>query len=433
MVFLNLWENRRNLLFFDLFDYKNKNKLVFYSCFNYKNINWRLGYNSNNINENEQKKFIFYTGERFLDDVNSDITIGFLPNNINIIYKFDNSDISYKYLSNSEINYNIIRNFDLDIDKFNNINYNDDKNKNLYILNIDANKQYLNNVVNTISVNAFYNNIRNECKNEGKIYLQIRDQERTQIEYLFREHYLPESKPEKINIYQQNYKFEKIFSKDNKFIKDSKDLFRFIENNLNIYRHLNSKWYNYSNKFNKLLNINNSDSLSNHKPKFCCFIVSNPEGWQRNEMFKLLSEYKKVDSLGRFMKNVDIIIPDRVLEQDEYFNLISQYKFMINFENYSYVYYNTEKIFNTFQAGTIPIYWGDPLIHKLYNKDCFINVEYSNNKEQQLEYLQNAVEQIIELDKNDKKYIEMFNKKLVINEHKEDNRLKQNLYYLMTL
>ena len=62
MVFLNLWENRRNLLFFDLFDYKDNNKLVFYSCFNYKNINWRLGYKSNiknsNVDKTETKKFI---------------------------------------------------------------------------------------------------------------------------------------------------------------------------------------------------------------------------------------------------------------------------------------------------------------------------------------------------------------------------------------
>jgi hypothetical protein len=443
MVFLNLWDNLRSLPFFDLFNTNNKNgeskNLVFYSCFNYKGINWRLGYNSQNIKKEKYKKFIYYTGERFLDDINANFVIGFIPNNIKTIYKFDTNELSYNYLSDSELNYQINKSFDINVEKFNSNNSNLNSN-NMKILTIDANKQYLNNLEKEISIQLYFKELRKHNSNKSKIYLQIRDQERTQLEYLFREKFLPLTTPDNVNIYRQNYYFDKIFNSNNNNnnntfnfydLESRSELIRFIEGNINIYRQLNIFW----SKQGRLLeeHLQRHGNLYKIKPKFCCFIVSNPQCWQRNKMFELLSTYKQVDSMGRFMKNVDIIIPDRVNNQDEYYKLISQYKFMITFENHSLVYYNTEKIFNAFQSGTIPIYWGDPLIHKLYNNECFFNVEYNEDDDTQLLNLMNIVEKIKKIDSDDKLYIEMFKKKLITHANSEDNRLKQNMYFLMNI
>lgn len=445
MVFLNLWDNLRSLPFFDLFNTNNKNgenkNLVFYSCFNYKGINWRLGYNGQNKKKEENKKFIYYTGERFLDDINANIVIGFIPNNIKIIYKFETNNLDYNYLSDSEINYQLIRTFDMDLERFNSKNNSNLTSNNMKILTINANKQYLNNLECEVSIQDFFNNLRQYNSNNSnnsyktKIYLQIRDQERTQIEYLFREKFLPSSTSQNVNIYRQNYNFNNIFTPNNKFnfydLESRTELIRFIEGNINIYRQLNILWSNQGRLLDE--HLQRHGNLEQIKPKFCCFIVSNPQCWQRNKMFELLSTYKKIDSMGRFMKNIDIIIPDRVNNQDEYFKLISQYKFMITFENHSLVYYNTEKIFNAFQSGTIPIYWGDPLIHKLYNNECFFNVEYNDDDDTQLLNLMNMVEKIKKIDSDDKLYIEMFKKKLITHANYEDNRLKQNMYFLMNI
>ena len=52
----------------------------------------------------------------------------------------------------------------------------------------------------------------------------------------------------------------------------------------------------------------------------------------------------------------------------------SEYKFSIAFENASYSGYTSEKILEAFAAGTVPIYWGDPDIAKVYNSKAFINL-----------------------------------------------------------
>jgi hypothetical protein len=52
---------------------------------------------------------------------------------------------------------------------------------------------------------------------------------------------------------------------------------------------------------------------------------------------------------------------------------LSQYKFTIAFENFSYRGYNTEKLTDPLLAGSVPIYLGNPEITKHFNPACFIN------------------------------------------------------------
>ena len=124
------------------------------------------------------------------------------------------------------------------------------------------------------------------------------------------------------------------------------------------------------------LNLQWLESRTQEKTKFACFIVSNGACNMRNKFFEMLCKSRKVDSLGRFMRNapIDFILPDRVKDRHEYLKVIGQYKFMITFENVCLPYYSTEKIYNAFAAGTVPIYWGDPHITEQYNQQAFIHI-----------------------------------------------------------
>jgi len=85
--------------------------------------------------------------------------------------------------------------------------------------------------------------------------------------------------------------------------------------------------------------------------KFCATIFSNPV-MSRFEAIHNISEIARVDNYGRYGNK----IPQG--EQAKY-DLLSQYKFNLCFENSLAEGYVTEKLFQALIAGTIPIYWGD--------------------------------------------------------------------------
>lgn len=53
---------------------------------------------------------------------------------------------------------------------------------------------------------------------------------------------------------------------------------------------------------------------------------------------------------------------------------LAKYKFAICFENSIFSGYVSEKIFDCFIAGTVPVYWGAPDVQKYISKDCFIDM-----------------------------------------------------------
>ena len=129
------------------------------------------------------------------------------------------------------------------------------------------------------------------------------------------------------------------------------------------------------------------------KTRFCNFVFSNPSSPLRNQLYKKLSRYKKVDSGGRYKNNLGYRLADK-------HSFVSQCKFTIAYENSSYPGYVTEKIADAFAANTIGIYWGNPLVHLDFNPDSFINFyDYGSNEA--------VIERIIELDQNDTAYLEM--------------------------
>lgn len=126
--------------------------------------------------------------------------------------------------------------------------------------------------------------------------------------------------------------------------------------------------------------------------KFCSFVVSNAAGApERESFFNLLSEYKQVDSGGRYKNNVG----GPVANKREF---IQNYKFNIAFENSICDGYTTEKIMEPMQVNSLPLYWGNRLITSDFNPKSFINItDYPS--------LEAAVEYIVHLDQDDKAYL----------------------------
>ena len=129
------------------------------------------------------------------------------------------------------------------------------------------------------------------------------------------------------------------------------------------------------------------------KTGFCNFVYSNHRCKTRNRFFEMLSKYKRVDSGGRWMNNMGGPVPDK-------YSFISRYKFTIAFENNSHPGYTTEKIAEPMWAMSLPIYWGNPLVHLDFNPRSFINYfDYGS--------LEALVERVIEVDRDDALYCEI--------------------------
>lgn len=121
-------------------------------------------------------------------------------------------------------------------------------------------------------------------------------------------------------------------------------------------------------------NENDIDRIVNTKTKFCNFLYSNPVPY-REEFFRQLSKYKKIDSPGKSMKNmasIDQSYTGNYWERKRQF--LEPYKFSIAFENYAYPGYQTEKLYDSMMLNSIPIYCGDENIHEIFNTASFVHV-----------------------------------------------------------
>jgi hypothetical protein len=126
------------------------------------------------------------------------------------------------------------------------------------------------------------------------------------------------------------------------------------------------------------------------KTGFCNFVYSNPRCRLRIRFFEKLSKYKRVDSGGKLLNNIGGPVANKL-------EFLRRYKFTIAFENDSYPGYTTEKICEPMHARSLPIYWGNPLVHLDFNPRSFVNYfDYGD--------LDELVDRVIEIDRNDDLY-----------------------------
>lgn len=135
--------------------------------------------------------------------------------------------------------------------------------------------------------------------------------------------------------------------------------------------------------------------------EFCAFVHGNKNAKIRNRVFRQLSKYKKVSSGGLVFNNIgNLIVPK------EKVNWIRNFKFSFAFENDAYrgkfPGYITEKIIDSFQANTIPLYWGCPEIDEEFNKKSFINFSDFADVKSFIDYIEY-------IDNNEEAYLKILN------------------------
>lgn len=153
--------------------------------------------------------------------------------------------------------------------------------------------------------------------------------------------------------------------------------------------------------------------ILNQKKKFCCFVVSNWNSTVRNDFFKNLSTYKRVDSGGKVFNNIGGFVDNKL-------EFIKDYKFVISFENQSHPGYTTEKVYEPIAQNCIPIYWGDPLVGNDFNTKRFVNChEYSSFDE--------VIKRVIEIDNDDELYIQYLKEPAFPNDELTEFVKKENI------
>lgn len=144
----------------------------------------------------------------------------------------------------------------------------------------------------------------------------------------------------------------------------------------------------------------------------------------RKRFFKILSGYKRIDSGGHSFNNINYIV-----KFEDTIKWLSSYKFIIAFENSTYPGYITEKIFQAYYAGAIPIYYGSKEGIKDINKKAII---YAGD----FKSLEELADFVKKVDSDDALYEKIWNEPLLIDEEKSYksifNKLEKKLLNIMS-
>jgi len=110
-------------------------------------------------------------------------------------------------------------------------------------------------------------------------------------------------------------------------------------------------------------------------------------------------------------------------------NFLSEYKFSIAMENSEGDGYISEKIADSFRAGTIPIYYGDYLIDEYINPKTYILIRGEKDIDKNIEYIK-------KIDNDDKLYMEIMKEKPILDdkfiEKIDDKEIKEFFYNIFS-
>lgn len=142
------------------------------------------------------------------------------------------------------------------------------------------------------------------------------------------------------------------------------------------------------------------DLVDFDKKKFSVMVGANKHSWHPNEIY---SERRKIAEFfelnhpsdfdlfgGEWTEKPQTYKGGLPGGMDAKVKKIKEYKFVFALENGKEIPgYVTEKIFNCFQAGSIPVYLGAPNITSYVPKNCFIAIEDFKSHEELYQFLKN--------------------------------------------
>jgi hypothetical protein len=165
----------------------------------------------------------------------------------------------------------------------------------------------------------------------------------------------------------------------------------------------------YTNSYDEILYKKSyiDGSVLDDKSAFCSYVArgaGHPE-CRRTPFFEKLNEYKFVASMGDHLRNTEPIPGESgtITGSINKCEILKYFKFNMAFENSmgynGKIGYATEKIYEPMIALSIPIYWGNPEVHKDFNTKSFINWNDYGSDEK-------VIERIIEIDNDDDLYMD---------------------------
>ena len=154
---------------------------------------------------------------------------------------------------------------------------------------------------------------------------------------------------------------------------------------------------------------NSNEFTIKPKNKFCSTVFSAIYN-ERINVINKLSEYKKVDTYGKYGIPLDYGEKNKL-------DIISDYKFSICFENSIYSGYFTEKLLHAKVAGSIPLYYSDLSFELDFNSKCCLNMQEIG--------LDALCEKVMEIDNDDNLYREIIEQPLFLNKVSLDNIINQ--------
>ena len=161
-------------------------------------------------------------------------------------------------------------------------------------------------------------------------------------------------------------------------------------------RHFQLPGYFFSQWFDSLL-TGTGASRRVERTRFCSYNFGDAGDHPvREKLFHRLSDYKFVHAHGAHLNNAEPL--ERTSQEkgwhDALCSVLDQYKFAIVCEDVSSPGYTSARVVEALACGTIPIYWGNPLIEREFNPERLINLHCYDS-------IDSAVARIIEIDSSD--------------------------------
>ena len=191
--------------------------------------------------------------------------------------------------------------------------------------------------------------------------------------------------------------------------------FNLLDRYLRIPYIIGLKFNNYNNTMFKLIR---EYATRISRKRFCAAVISNNNTYSKFRLYfiKQLNKYKKVDMGGRFDNNVGPI--------KNKIKFLQKYKFSIAMENSEGDGYISEKIFDSFISGTIPIYYGDYMIDEYINPKSFILIRGKMDIEKKIKFIK-------KIDNDNNLYKKILKEKIFTDTKFKEKIENQKIEFLM--
>jgi hypothetical protein len=129
------------------------------------------------------------------------------------------------------------------------------------------------------------------------------------------------------------------------------------------------------------------ERVAAEKTEFCNFVYAHQMPF-RDAIFASLSHYKRVDSAGPHLNNMNgWRVPDQPHRLVGKLDFLRHYKFTLALENMIWPGYQTEKLPDPFYVNSIPIYVGDPLARGTFDSNAYIDFTSFASIREMLEFV----------------------------------------------